>query len=33
MENAINVKDATFLYNKVEGADPIRVFEHLGSYH
>lgn len=29
MENAINVKDATFLYNKVEGADPIRVFEHL----
>ncbi len=29
METAINVKDASFFYNKTEGAEPIRVFEHL----
>ncbi len=29
METAINVKDASFFYNKTEGEAPIRVFEHL----
>ena len=29
METAIQVKDASFFYNKTEGAEPIRVFEHL----
>ena len=29
METAIQVKDASFFYNKTEGEAPIRVFEHL----
>ena len=29
METAIEVKDASFFYNKTEGEAPIRVFEHL----
>ena len=29
METAIEVKDASFFYNKIEGEAPIRVFEHL----
>ena len=29
METAIEVKDASFFYNKTEGKAPIRVFEHL----
>ncbi len=29
METAIEVKDASFFYNKIEGEAPIHVFEHL----